>query len=121
MPLLSQECDETITSGNSKSRIPLTRTAPAFAGDDEEDLIVDTNNESSIPLVSCSSTYPVGNEGNIIDDTNAIPLVFLSSASNKEDVLTENTGDECDEDCESFAPLDLIKLAWQIARGMVSE
>ncbi|XP_068728102.1 uncharacterized protein [Montipora capricornis] len=118
MPLLSQECDETITSGNSKSRLPLTRTAPAFAGDDEEDLIVDKNNESSIPLVSCSSTYPVGNEENIIDDTNAIPLVFLSSASNKEDALTENTGDECDEDCESFAPLDLIKLAWQIARGM---
>ncbi|XP_068742387.1 uncharacterized protein [Montipora capricornis] len=24
----------------------------------------------------------------------------------------------CDEDCDSFAPLDPVKLAWQVARGM---
>ena len=46
--------------------------------------------------------------------------VFLPSALNQEDFTTVNTDEECDEDCESFVPLDLIKFAWQIARGMVS-
>jgi len=39
--------------------------------------------------------------------------------SNKEDVPAVKTDDECDEDCESFDPADLVKFAWQIARGMV--
>ncbi|XP_068731951.1 uncharacterized protein [Montipora capricornis] len=115
-----EEYDETIASGNSKSTIPLSSIPPAYAGDDEGDLIGDINDESGIPLLNCSSTYPAGNEGtDIADGSNAIPLVVVSSsASNQEDVPTKNMGDECDEDCESFAPLDLIKLAWQIARGM---
>ncbi|XP_068676793.1 uncharacterized protein [Montipora foliosa] len=121
LPSISgEEYDETIASGNSKSTIPLSSTPPASAGDNEGDLIGDINDESGIPLLSCSSTYPAGNEEtDIADGNNAIPLVvFSSSASNQEDVPTKNMGDECDEDCESFAPLDLIKLAWQIARGM---
>ncbi|XP_068726719.1 uncharacterized protein [Montipora capricornis] len=121
LPSISgEEYDETIASGNSKSTIPLSSTPPASAGDDEGDLIGDINDESGIPLLSCSSTYPAGNEEtDIADGNNAIPLVvFSSSASNQEDVPTKNVGDECDEDCESFAPRDLIKLAWQIARGM---
>ena len=47
-------------------------------------------------------------------------VTFSSSASNQEDASTNNTADECDEDCDSFAPLDPVKLAWQVARGMVS-
>ena len=123
LPSISgEEYDETIASGNSKSTIPLSSIPPAYAGDDEGDLIGDINDESGIPLLNCSSTYPAGNEGtDIADGSNAIPLVVVSSSvSNQEDVPTKNMGDECDEDCESFAPLDLIKLAWQIARGMVS-
>ncbi|XP_068727464.1 uncharacterized protein [Montipora capricornis] len=121
LPSISgEEYDETIASGNSKSTIPLTSTPPAYAGDDDGDLIGDINDESGIPLLNCSSTYAAGNEGtDIADGSNAIPLVVVSSsASNQEDVPTKNMGDECDEDCESFAPLDLIKLAWQIASGM---
>ncbi|XP_068703102.1 tyrosine-protein kinase receptor torso-like [Montipora foliosa] len=45
-------------------------------------------------------------------------VTFSSSASNQEDASTNNTADECDEDCDSFAPLDPVKLAWQVARGM---
>ncbi|XP_068726357.1 uncharacterized protein [Montipora capricornis] len=117
-----EEYDENIASGNSKSTIPLSSTPPASAGDDEGDLIGDINDESGIPLLSCSSTYPAGNEEtDIADGNNAIPLVvFSSSASNQGDVPTKNMGDECDKDCESFAPLDLVKLAWRIARGMIS-
>ncbi|XP_068728085.1 uncharacterized protein [Montipora capricornis] len=121
LPSISgEEHDETIASGNSKSTIPLSSTPPASAGDDEGDLIGDINDESGIPLLSCSATYPAGNEEtDIADGNNAIPLVvFSSSASNQEDVPTKNMDDECDEDCESFAPMDLVKLAWQIARGM---
>lgn len=35
------------------------------------------------------------------------------------DELAENTGDECDYDCESFIPFDLMSFARQVARGMV--
>ena len=121
LPSIREEYDETIASGKSKSTIPLSSIPPAYAGDDEGDLIGDINDDG-IPLLNCCSTYPAGNEGtDIADGSNAIPfVVFSSSASNQEDVPTKNMGDECDEDCESFAPLDLIKLAWQIARGMVN-
>ncbi|XP_068691269.1 uncharacterized protein [Montipora foliosa] len=121
LPTISgQEYAETIASGNSKSTIPLSSTPPASAGDDEGELIGDINDESGTPLLNGSSTYPAGNEGtDIADGNNAIPLVVVSSStSNQEDVPTKEMGDECDEDCESFAPLELIKLAWQIARGM---
>ena len=47
-------------------------------------------------------------------------VTFSSSALNQEDASTNNTADKCDEDCDSFAPLDPVKLAWQVARGMVS-
>ena len=35
------------------------------------------------------------------------------------DELAENTEDECDYDCESFIPFDLMSFARQVARGMV--
>ncbi|XP_068755364.1 myoblast growth factor receptor egl-15-like isoform X3 [Montipora capricornis] len=41
-----------------------------------------------------------------------------NSTTDQEDASTNNTADECDEDCDSFAPLDPVKLAWQVARGM---
>ncbi|XP_068727961.1 uncharacterized protein [Montipora capricornis] len=122
-----QKQKKALPSGNDQCTIPFL-SLPTISGeeydetigDDEGELIGDINVESGIPLLSCSSTYPAGNEGtDIADGNNAIPfLVVSSSASNQEDVPTKNMGDECDEDCESFAPLDLIKLAWQIARGM---
>ncbi|XP_068675597.1 fibroblast growth factor receptor 1-like [Montipora foliosa] len=111
-----EENDETVPSGNIKCTIPFISTFPASEGDDREDLIGDVSDESGIPLISCSSA---GNKETITDRNNAIPLIVVSSsASNQEDIPSDNTGDECDEDCELFAPLDLIKLAWQIARGM---
>ena len=54
------------------------------------------------------------------NDERKIPVVVFSAASNnEEDAPTVKTDDECDEDCESFDPSDLMKFAWQIARGMV--
>ncbi|XP_068676796.1 uncharacterized protein [Montipora foliosa] len=139
IPLITVSCPTTsgkekkrkkkkaLPSGNDECTIPFL-SLPTISGeeydetigDDEGELIGDINDESGIPLLGCSSTYPAGNEGtDIADGNNAIPFVVVSSsASNQEDVPTKNMGDECDEDCESFAPLDLIKLAWQIARGM---
>ena len=48
-----------------------------------------------------------------------IPMVVFSAASPSGEASTEMTDDECDEDCHSFEPADLIKFAWQTARGMV--
>ena len=50
-----------------------------------------------------------------------IPMVVFSAPKQEEDVPTETTDDECDEDCESFNPADLMTFAWQIARGMVGK
>ena len=47
------------------------------------------------------------------------PMVVFSAASPSGEASTEMTDDECDEDCDSFDPADLMKFAWQIARGMV--
>ena len=48
-----------------------------------------------------------------------LPMVVFSAASPSGEASTEMTDDECDEDCDSFEPADLMKFAWQIARGMV--
>ena len=48
-----------------------------------------------------------------------IPMVVFSTASQSEEGPTEMTDDECDQDCDSFDPADVMKFAWQIARGMV--
>ena len=48
-----------------------------------------------------------------------IPMVVFSTASQSEEGPTETTDDECDRDCDSFDSADVIKFAWQIARGMV--
>ena len=48
-----------------------------------------------------------------------LPMVVFSAASPSGEASTEMTDDECDEDCDSFDPADLMKFAWQIARGMV--
>ena len=48
-----------------------------------------------------------------------IPMVVFSAANQSGESSTGMTDDECDEDCDSFYPADLMKFAWQIARGMV--
>ena len=48
-----------------------------------------------------------------------IPMVVFSATRPSREASTEMTDDECDEDCDSFDPADLMKFAWQIARGMV--
>ena len=48
-----------------------------------------------------------------------LPMIVFSAASPSGEASTEMTDDECDEDCDSFDPADLMKFAWQIARGMV--
>ena len=48
-----------------------------------------------------------------------IPMIVFSPSNEGEDATRETAVDECDGDCESFAPTDLMTFAWQIARGMV--
>ena len=55
------------------------------------------------------------------NDECKIPMVLFSPSNQEEDVPTKKTDDECDADCESFKPADLLTFAWQIARGMVSQ
>ena len=52
-----------------------------------------------------------------------IPMTVFSPADEREGALAsaETTDDEWDTDCESFGPTDLLRFAWQIARGMVSK
>ena len=59
------------------------------------------------------------NNGENVECKIEIPMVVFSAASPSGEASTEMTDDECDEDCESFDPADLMKFAWQIARGMV--
>lgn len=59
-------------------------------------------------------------EGVVSINVESESVTFSSPAENQEDVATDNTDNECDEDCKSFAPLDQVKPAWQIARGKVS-
>ena len=48
-----------------------------------------------------------------------IPMIVFSPSNEGEDAARETAVDECDDDCESFTPTDLMTFAWQIARGMV--
>lgn len=52
------------------------------------------------------------------DDASETPLVVFSESGQGGDSIPVTTDDECDEDCESFNPGDLMSFAWQIARGM---
>ena len=52
-------------------------------------------------------------------DELSIPMLVLSASDQEKGVPTEATDDECDDDCESFYPSDLMSFARQIARGMV--
>jgi len=56
-----------------------------------------------------------------VNDECKIPLIVFSGSNQEEVTPADKTDDECDGDCESFNPADLMKFAWQIARGMVSK
>lgn len=74
--------------------------------------------------VGPSSALDVTEDDEAAFDDNAectIPMVLFSPSNQEEDVPTEKTDDECNDDCESFKPADLLTFAWQIARGMVSQ
>ncbi|XP_068727472.1 tyrosine-protein kinase receptor torso-like isoform X2 [Montipora capricornis] len=82
-----------------------------------------TEEEKTILHENIGPSISVEENGTEVDASVTIELetpfvTFSSSASNQEDASTNNTADECDEDCDSFAPLDPVKLAWQVARGM---
>ena len=49
-----------------------------------------------------------------------VPYEILTESEEEGDVTDNEKDDECDVDCESFYPSDLMSFAWQIARGMVS-
>jgi len=51
----------------------------------------------------------------------AIPMVEFTASKQEEYVSAATNEDECNEDCELFNPADLMKFAWQIARGVVSK
>ncbi|XP_068726363.1 platelet-derived growth factor receptor alpha-like [Montipora capricornis] len=82
-----------------------------------------TEEEKTILRENIGPSISVEENGTEVDASVTIELktpfvTFSSSASNQEDAPSNNTADECDEDCDSFAPLDPVKLAWQVARGM---
>ena len=59
------------------------------------------------------------------DDRNEckIPMIVFTASNQEESTppAREATDDECDDDCESFYPSDLMSFARQIARGMVKK
>ena len=68
--------------------------------------------ENTLPCTSATKQEQGGSDSNdkcIVE----IPMVAFSSSNQDDD-------DQCDEDCDSFDSSDLLKFAWQIARGMVS-
>ncbi|XP_068676910.1 fibroblast growth factor receptor 1-like isoform X3 [Montipora foliosa] len=82
-----------------------------------------TEEEKTILHENIGPSISVEENGTEVDASVTIELetpfvTFSSSASSQADASTNNTADECDEDCDSFAPLDPVKLAWQVARGM---
>ncbi|XP_068676920.1 platelet-derived growth factor receptor alpha-like isoform X1 [Montipora foliosa] len=98
-----------------------------YNGAREQNLTTDqdgqTEEEKTILYENIGPSISVEENGTEVDASVTIELetpfvTFSSSASNQEDASTNNTADECDEDCDSFAPLDPVKLAWQVARGM---
>ena len=53
----------------------------------------------------------------------AIPMIVFSASNQTEDAEapTQTSDDACDKDCDSFESIDVLKFAWQIAKGMVSK
>ena len=76
---------------------------------------MDENNQPSTSLQEKDQV----DDGENVKCKIEIPMVVFSAASPSGEASTEMTEDECDEDCDSFDPADLMKFAWQIARGMV--
>ena len=48
-------------------------------------------------------------------------MIVFSASDQAEgaEAPTQTSDDECDKDCDSFESLDVLKFAWQIAKGMV--
>lgn len=65
-------------------------------GDVTDQSAVDFKNESAAPLVK-----------------------FLGSKQQDASIGEGDNG--CDENCESFNPMDLLSFAWQIVKGMVGK
>ena len=55
------------------------------------------------------------------EHTCTIPMIVFSESNPAEDAEapTQTSNDECDKYCDSFESLDVLKFAWQIAKGMV--
>ena len=75
--------------------------------------------ENTLPSTSAAEQGQGSSDGND-KCTIEMPMVVSSSSNQEGDPPAQTTDDECDEDCDSFDSPDLLKFAWQIARGMVS-
>ncbi|XP_073237928.1 tyrosine kinase receptor Cad96Ca-like [Porites lutea] len=60
-------------------------------------------------------TLPLSHYCKIFAKSKFVQIHFLFAQL---DELAEDTGDECDYDCESFIPFDLMSFTQQVARGM---
>lgn len=67
-----------------------------------------------------STSSEQDNQSDLEEEEVHVPYEILSESEEEGDVTDNEKDDECDEDCESFYPSDLMSFAWQIARGMVS-
>ena len=75
-------------------------------------------NENAQPSTSLQENDQA-DSGENVECKIEIPMVVFLAANQSGEASTTVTDDECDEDCDSFDPADLMKFAWQIARGMV--
>ena len=67
-----------------------------------------------------STSFEQDKQSDLEEEEVHVPYEILSESEEEGDVTDSEKDDECDEDCESFYPSDLMSFAWQIARGMVS-
>ena len=82
--------------------------------DDHEMIVVHQNR-------AFSTSSEQDKQSDLEEEEVHVPYEILSESEEEGDVTDSEKDDECDEDCESFYPSDLMSFAWQIARGMVSD
>ncbi|XP_073254411.1 uncharacterized protein [Porites lutea] len=112
----SQICANMETSGDRATSTAIERTSYVFydmagAKDDHEMIVLHQNR-------AFSTSSEEDKQSDLEEEEVHVPYEILSESEEEGDVTDNEKDDECDEDCESFYPSDLMSFAWQIARGM---
>ncbi|CAH3112865.1 unnamed protein product, partial [Porites lobata] len=89
----------------------IRKRSQAGAKDDHEMIVVHQNR-------AFSTSFELDKQSDLEEEEVHVPYEILSESEEEGDVTDSEKDDECDEDCESFYPSDLMSFAWQIARGM---